>query len=219
MINRLERPELRDKSKLHGNDSARLAAKAADIKHFNTLVNDVKRSNERVVASRNDEIDVTVDSVIHSNPILFHEVGIPFSERYRPDQQPLNPEGNGYVKSADSARISIDCTDQCQQTGIVAQNQIGKVISVIERIIINHQENKQPRHWQIHIDIGHSETFDITLDYLGKDDWELGIEQDSDNYRQSDRDELRYSELALHLQEKLKDKKLNLSISSGSGMR
>lgn len=166
--------------------SSRVAAKAADIEMFADLIRERKRLNERQNEGNNnaDRMNNSNKTEISSNtaskvmPSVFSLQNVTNRSLIAKEQTQIAAHGVRQL----SLSVTTSTADGAEPK--LGPKNIEALQAVIQRIIGSHTEAKEPKTWLIRLTIDGVQTLNISLQYLGKNEWQLGIDADDDRENQ-----------------------------------
>lgn len=174
-----------------GQVSSKVAAKSEDIKIFDELIRERKRLNERRNQNNNeaksDTIGLSGDKrllntqMLTNNPKISPDAGTKVSRLQQQDNQRYLIESQVVLHSAQSLDLSISTSHSNQTAQSAPSNAVTQIVVVIQRIITNHTSPKLPKEWHLRISIDAQQSLDLSIEYLGKDEWRIGIREDDQN--------------------------------------
>lgn len=174
---KLRSPSITRNSVNEGN--AKVAAKTADIKLFSELLSEKKRLNERTNEHHNDEMFESTQPIADPNLPNTHSTDFPDYPRFvDPVKLDDNLRKQVTDRSAPQLEMSLKATQTATESQQAEKIDITPLVSVVQRIIANHANAKEPKQWLIKLSLNDQRSIDISLEYLGNNEWRIGMRED-----------------------------------------
>ena len=152
---------------------SRVAAKAADIKAFGDLIREKKRLNER-----NNEQAASLSTVDQYQPA--QAVSIPFTDTcpgmFHRLHQITDDTPQGFLtRGGHEPALSLSLNTEGAESpmGTMPPKIIQSVVSVVHRMIMNHEVTGDPKKWDIQLRIDGLQLVEMSLVYEGENEWRL----------------------------------------------
>ena len=158
--------------------SSRVAAKNADIKAFSDLMREKKRSAER--STEQHPGLSTLEQSLTTAPMSVQTTDMGSGISRGLERQIIDtPQGSSLNKPHEQTlSLSLNSDGAAGAQGNMSPKIIESVVSVVQRMIMNHAASADPGKWDIQLGIDGLQVMEMSLVHLGHDEWRLDLVDD-----------------------------------------